>query len=270
MQVRNDVLFHALHTDGLLMLPNCWDGGSARMMAAAGARALATSSAAVAWSHGCADGSRMPRALLMASVLAIARVGTLPLTVDMEDGYDDDPAQVAALAGDLIDAGVVGINIEDGSGAPALLADKIRAIRAVAEARAVNLFINARADVYLLGAAGGFDAPLRVSETIERAALYRDAGADGLFVPGLMAEDEIGAVVAATALPLNLMALDGVPPPARLVQLGVRRLSAGAAISKAAFGCIDTLARQFLDSGKVDAAAYPQIDYATLNRLMGQ
>ena len=98
------------------MLANCWDAGSARIAAAAGAKALATSSAAVAWSHGFADGSTLPRELLMVSVKGIVRVSSLPLTVDAEDGYSDDPAQAASLAGELIDAGVVGSNIEDGAG----------------------------------------------------------------------------------------------------------------------------------------------------------
>lgn len=265
MQVRNDSLFHSLHADGLLMLANCWDAGSARIAAAAGAKALATSSAAVAWSHGFADGSTLPRELLMASVKGILRASTLPLTVDAEDGYSDDPAQAAALAGELIDAGVVGINIEDGGGTPALLADKIRAIRALAAARGVNLFINARTDVYLRG----INADARVEEVIRRAAVYEDAGASGLFVPGIVAEDDIAAVREATRLPLNVMVRDGVPAPARLVQLGVRRLSAGSAISEAMFGCVDALTRQFLDSGKVNEAGFPQLGYGALNSLMG-
>ncbi|NHZ95396.1 isocitrate lyase/phosphoenolpyruvate mutase family protein [Massilia sp. CCM 8734] len=264
MQVRHDVLFHALHADGLLMLANCWDAGSARIVAATGAKALATSSAAVAWSHGFADGSTLPRALLMACVKGIVRACSLPLTVDAEDGYSDDPAQAAALAGELIDAGVVGINIEDGSGTPELLADKIRAIRAVADARGVNLFINARADVYLRG----IEASERVQETIRRAALYEAAGASGLFVPAMVAEDDIATVIKATRLPLNVMVRDGVPPLARLVQLGVRRLSAGSAISEAMFGCVDALSRQFLDSGKVNEAGLPRMGYGALNNLM--
>ncbi|MDQ1814319.1 isocitrate lyase/phosphoenolpyruvate mutase family protein [Massilia sp. CCM 9210] len=266
MQVRNDVLFHALHADGLLMLSNCGDAGSARIAAAAGSKALATSSAAVAWSHGFADGSTLPRELLMASVKAILRVSSLPLTVDAEDGYSADPAEAAALVGELIDAGVVGINIEDGGGTPALLAEKIRAIRAVADARGVNLFINARTDVYL----HGVDANLRVQEVLARTALYEAAGASGLFVPGITAEEDIAAVVKATPLPLNVMVRDGVPAPARLAQLGARRLSAGSAISEAMFGCVDTLTRQFLDSGKVAAAPYAPMGYSALNRLMGQ
>lgn len=266
MQDTNDALFHSLHTDGLLMLANCWDAGSARIAAAAGAKALATSSAAVAWSHGFADGSTLPRDLLMVSVKGILRASTLPLTVDAEDGYSDDPAQAASLVGELIDAGVVGINIEDGAGTPALLADKIRAIRAVADARGVKLFINARTDVYLRGLGG--DAP--VAEVIRRAALYEEAGASGLFVPGIATEDDIGAVVAATRLPLNVMALDGVPAPARLVQLGTRRLSAGSAISEVMFGCVDALTRQFVEGGKVNEAGFPRIAYTALNRLMSE
>ncbi|UOD30368.1 isocitrate lyase/phosphoenolpyruvate mutase family protein [Massilia violaceinigra] len=265
MQVRNDILFHSLHADGLLMLANCWDAGSARIAQAAGARALATSSAAVAWSHGFADGSTLPRALLMASVEGILRASALPLTVDAEDGYSDDPAQAAALAGELIDAGVVGINIEDGAGTPALLADKIGAIRALADARGVKLFINARTDVYLRGVEPG----ARVEETIRRAALYQEAGASGLFVPAMVAEDDIAAVIKATRLPLNVMVRDGVPPLARLLQLGVRRLSAGSAISEATFGCIDALTRQFLDSGTVNQAGFPRMGYGALNSLMG-
>ncbi|RSZ57844.1 isocitrate lyase/phosphoenolpyruvate mutase family protein [Massilia atriviolacea] len=264
MQVRNDVLFHALHTDGLLMLANCWDAGSARIAAAAGARALATSSAAVAWSHGFADGSTLPRELLLASVKGILRASSLPLTVDAEDGYSDDPAQAAALAGELIDAGVVGINIEDGSGTPALLADKIRAIRALAEARGVNLFINARTDVYLRG----FGAGAPVAEVMRRAAVYEEAGASGLFVPGIVSADDIAAVAGATRLPLNVMVRDGVPAPARLMQLGARRLSAGSAISEAMFGCVDALTRRFLESGKVNEAGLPQLGYGALNSLM--
>lgn len=264
MQVQNDTLFHSLHTGDLLMLANCWDAGSARIAAAAGAKALATSSAAVAWSHGYADGSTLPRELLMVSVKGILRASTLPLTVDAEDGYSDDPAQAASLVGELIDAGVVGINIEDGAGTPALLVDKIRAIRAIAAERGVNLFINVRTDVYLRGLGG--DAP--VAEVIRRAELYKEAGASGLFVPGIAAEEDIAAVIAATRLPLNVIALDGVPAPARLAQLGVRRLSAGSAISEVMFGCVDALSRQFLESGKVNEAGLPQLGYGALNSLM--
>jgi 2-methylisocitrate lyase-like PEP mutase family enzyme len=120
--MKHDDVFQSLHEGGLLLLANCWDGGSARLAQAAGARALATSSASLAWANGYADGSHLPPGLLLQSVRGIARVSDLPLTVDIEDGYSDEPEQVASLVRELMDAGAVGINIEDGAGRPELLA----------------------------------------------------------------------------------------------------------------------------------------------------
>lgn len=259
--MNHDELFHSLH-DGLLMLPNCWDGGSARVAQAAGATALATSSAAVAWSHGHADGSHLPTELLLATVRGIRRVSDLPLSVDIEDGYSSDPAAVAALVRELVGAGVVGINIEDGADAPELLASKIAIAREVADSAGVRLFINARTDVYLRGLADGEGKP---KETIRRGELYRAAGASGLFVPGLADEGEIAAIAAAVALPLNVTALPALPAPQRLRELGVRRLSAGSAIGEAAQGLVRDAAAAFLASGRVDA---PSPGYGVINALM--
>ncbi len=259
--MNHDQLFHSLH-DGLLMLPNCWDGGSARVAQAAGAAALATSSAAVAWSHGFADGSHLPTELLLATVRGIRRVSELPKSVYIEDGYSADPAGVAVLVRELIGAGVVGINIEDGNDAPELLASKIAAVREVADAAGVRLFINARTDVYLRGLAEGEGL---AAETIRRGERYRAAGASGLFVPGLREERDIAAIAAAVALPLNVMALPGVPAPERLRALGVRRLSAGSAIGEAAQGLARDAAAAFLASGRVDAASP---GYGVINALM--
>lgn len=259
--MNHDELFHSLH-DGLLMLSNCWDGGSARVAQAAGATALATSSAAVAWSHGYADGSHLPTELLLATVRGIRRVSDLPLSVDVEDGYSADPAAVALLVRELIGAGVVGINIEDGADAPELLAGKIAIAREVADAAGVRLFINARTDVYLRGLADGEGKP---AETIRRAGLYRAAGASGLFVPGLSEERDIAAIAAAVAFPLNVMALPGLAAPQRLRELGVRRLSAGSAIGEAAQGLVRDAAAAFLASGRVEA---PSPGYGVINALM--
>lgn len=259
--MNHDQLFHSMH-DGLLMLPNCWDGGSARVAQAAGATALATSSAAVAWSHGYADGSHLPTELLLATVRGIRRVSELPLSVDIEDGYSADPAGVAVLVRELIGAGVVGINIEDGGDAPELLASKIAIVREVADAAGVRLFINARTDVYLRGLADGAGKP---AETIRRGELYRAAGASGLFVPGVSDEGDIAAVASAVALPLNVMAVPGLPALARLRALGVRRLSAGSAIGEAAQGLVRDAAANFLATGKVDA---PSPGYGVINALM--
>ena len=144
--------FEALHrANELLVLPNAWDAGSARLAQEKGAQAVGTTSAAMAWSCGYPDGSALPQAALLQRVGEIVRARSIPVTVDIEDGYSDDPEQVAALASKLVELGVVGINLEDGAGAPEVLVEKISAIRHALAGRA--LFINARTDVYLRGMA---------------------------------------------------------------------------------------------------------------------
>lgn len=254
-------LFHSLHDD-FLLLANCWDGGSARIAAAAGAQALATSSAAVAWSHGYADGYHLPNDLLLATARGIRRVSKLPLSVDIENGYSNDPVKVATLVRALLAEGVVGINIEDGNDTPELLGHKVAAVRAAADAAGVRLYINVRTDVYLRNLAENAG---RVAETIRRGEIYRHAGASGLFVPGVRDEADIAAIVAGVPLPINVMALPQVPSPERLRALGVHRLSAGSAISEAALGVVRDAVATFLATGRVDAASP---GYGTINALM--
>ncbi|PTL75961.1 isocitrate lyase/phosphoenolpyruvate mutase family protein [Vitiosangium sp. GDMCC 1.1324] len=267
MRTRHDEIFHALHAEGLLMLSNCWDAGSARIAEAAGSKALATSSAAVAWSHGFADGSRLPTDLLLATVKGIKRVSELPLSVDIEDGYASDPERVAALVTELVQAGVVGINIEDGAEAPELLCRKIAAARRAAAAAGVNLYINARTDVYLRSLV---DAGARVVETLRRAQLYKEAGASGLFVPGVREEADMSAIAAGCTLPLNVLVRPGFPSPERLAQLGVRRLSAGSDISETMFSFVSNSMRHFLQSGEILAPPAPTLNYPSLNALMSR
>ena len=142
--------FRRLHAGpDLLILPNAWDAGSARIIETLGARAVATTSAGVCWSHGYADGHHLPVDFLITTVREITRVISIPLTCDFEGGYADDPATVGENVARIIDAGAVGINIEDGRAAPDLLAAKIAAVRKAADRAGVPLFINARTDVYL-------------------------------------------------------------------------------------------------------------------------
>jgi 2-methylisocitrate lyase-like PEP mutase family enzyme len=258
--------FHALHRGPeLLILANAWDAGSARLIESLGARAIATTSAGVAWTHGYPDGDALPVALAIATTAAIARVIRVPLTVDIEAGYSDDPDAVAGLTTQLIDAGAVGVNLEDGGGAPELLAAKIARVRRAAGELGVDLYINARIDVYLrgLGAEAG-----RLAETRARAARYRDAGASGIFVPGLVDPAAIGELTGAIGLPLNLLAWPGLPLAPELARLGVRRLSAGSSIAQAALGRTKELAAAFLRDGHRDAPIPGVLTHRDLNALI--
>jgi 2-methylisocitrate lyase-like PEP mutase family enzyme len=258
-------LFRRLHREGLLILPNAWDAGSARLIESRGAKAIATTSAGVAWSHGCEDGDRLPVGLLLATVAGVVAAVGLPVTVDLEGGYSDDPAQVAVTVGAVIDVGAVGINIEDGGTSPALLCAKLENIRRIARDRGVDLFVNARTDVYLRGLA---PAESRVAEVLARAARYRSAGADGIFIPGLVDSSEIRAVAQASPLPVNVMAWPGLAAPAELASLGVRRLSAGAGIAAAVAARTASLASAFLRGGALDGTADEPLPYAEINALM--
>lgn len=251
--------FRALH-DGpeILKLPNAWDAGNARLFERLGAKAIATTSAGVAWAHGYPDGDALPVELLLETVRDMARAVAIPLSVDIEGGYSDDPEAVGGLGAAVLEAGGVGVNLEDGAGPPQLLCAKIAAVKA----RAGDLFVNARIDVFLRGLAPPERA---VEETLARARLYAEAGADGIFAPGAAAAEEIAVLVQGIALPLNLLARPGLPDGDELQRLGVRRFSAGSGICQALFGQARTLALDFLRHGRSDplstgAMAYPEIN----------
>ena len=257
--------FHALHRDGLLILPNAWDGGSAALMASLGARAVATTSAGVAWALGWPDGDALPVERVVQAAKDVVRGAQgLPVSIDMEGGYSDDPAAVAALAKRLVEAGAQGINLEDGRGTPEQLAAKIAAIRAAVGGA---LFVNARCDVWLKA----MGAPeTRVAEAARRGAIYAAAGADGLFAPGLAEADGIAKLVAATPLPLNLLAWPGLPEAKALAALGVRRLSAGSGICEALWNRAAALAGGFLAGEALPAAEAGAMGWADVNGVMPQ
>jgi 2-methylisocitrate lyase-like PEP mutase family enzyme len=245
--------FRALHKGGeILVLPNCWDAASAAIMADAGAKAVATSSAAVAWSHGYPDGDLLPLEKVLATIEACARVIEAPLTADIEGGYTDDLAELGDTIRRVIEAGAVGINLEDGDRAPDLHARKVEAARKAADATGVPLFINARIDVYLRNLAEGQAA---YAETLQRAETYRAAGADGIFVPGPREDDLIGRLAGEIRLPLNLMGRAGLAPAARLQALGARRLSSGARPFRAAYAALNQAMVAYLATGDADALA---------------
>ncbi|MES1198387.1 MAG: isocitrate lyase/phosphoenolpyruvate mutase family protein [Pseudomonadota bacterium] len=243
--------FQALHRGpNVLVLANAWDAGTAKVVEHAGAKAIATSSAAVAWSHGYADGHDLPIARLVATTEEIARVTRLPITVDAESGYADDPAESAINIAALARAGAVGVNLEDGREAPELHQRKIAAAREAAAREGVDLYINARVDVYLKQLVPVEQA---LEETIRRGRAAKAAGASGLFVPGLADRDAIRAIAAGVDLPLNLMLWPGLPSARELAQLGVRRLSAGGGLAHVAYGALRKAAEAFLAEGDSDA-----------------
>jgi 2-methylisocitrate lyase-like PEP mutase family enzyme len=257
--------FRNLHQgSGLLLLPNAWDAVSARLIESLGAKAIATTSAGLAWSNGYPDGNALPEDQLVAAIREIARVIRVPLTVDIETGYSDDPEVVAELVARILDVGVVGINIEDGAGSAELLCEKIAAIRDRIAHSDFDLFINARTDVYLRGVASGKAA---IEEVLSRAARYRAVGGDGLFVPGLAVADAMAMISGAIApMPLNIMALPNLPLMDTLQKSGVRRLSAGSSLAQAALGRTSQLVSGFL-AGTIAEMFDVSADYGEVNRL---
>lgn len=256
--------FAALHHTGqILTLPNAWDAASAALMEDAGAKAVGTSSAAVAWAHGYPDGDALPLEKLVATIATLARVVSVPVTADIEGGYTDDLDTLGETIRAVIGAGAVGVNLEDGRRDPELHARKVAAARRASEAEGVALFINARTDVYLKALADGHAAFV---ETVRRAELYGEAGASGIFVPGPRDDDLIDRLADAIRLPLNMMLLPGLAPAERLQALGVRRLSSGGAPFRAAYATLTSAVARYLETGEADAFAAGAAGLGNLNK----
>ena len=255
--------FRALHQQATpLRLPNAWDAGSALQIAQLGAKAIATTSAGVAWSLGYRDGNTLPISEYAARTASIARVVEVPLSVDVEGGYADDPATVADNVARLIDAGAAGINIEDGAGAPLLLCRKVEAVRNAAERAGVPLYINVRTDVYARGLA---PQGQRASEVLARAQGYQAAGADGLFVLGLTDTAEMRAIADGSALLLNVIVWPGLPPLDSLAVHGVRRVSVGSWLPQTLWTHNAQMVSGFLDQGDTAPLMAAATPYATVN-----
>jgi 2-methylisocitrate lyase-like PEP mutase family enzyme len=243
----------ALHSEGVLVLPNAWDPASAVLIAAAGAPAVATTSAGVAWAHGRRDGQHLTRSEAVRAIAEITAVVDVPVTADIEGGYDDLAATVREVAA----AGAAGINLEDSKPDGTLFsaseqAERIAVARSAAvEAGVPDLVINARTDVYLFGI-GRPDG--RFDDVVVRASAYAPAGADCLFVPGLLDLGELKALVDAVGLPVNAMLLPGGPSVAELAAAGVRRVSAGSLVAQAAYSATQRLAAELLTDGTYTAA----------------
>ena len=243
--------FAALHVPGRpLVLYNIWDAGSAKAVAGAGAKAVATGSWSVAAAQGYSDGEAVPLDALEHTVRRITATVDVPVTVDVEGAYAVEPGQAGANVARIVRAGAVGINFEDGViGSHGLHETaqhcrRIQAIRAAGEALGIALFINARTDLFLQAPDAALHADL-LAPAIERARAYALAGASGYFAPGLVDQRLIGALCAASPMPVNIMVMQGAPSHAQLGALGVSRISYG---PKPYRDCLDAFGRQALEA----------------------
>ena len=225
--------FHALHKKGdPVILFNVWDPGSASAVAKAGAKAIATGSAPVAMAHGFADGEQIPLDLALDNLRRIVGAVELPVSADLEGGYGVAPELAAETVARALEAGAVGFNFEDqvvgGTGlhdVPVQSA-RIAAVRAATDRSGIPAYINARTDLFLKAKPETHDQAL-LDQALERARAFEQAGASGFFAPALADESLIGKLCEACPLPVNIIALPGVPPAARLAALGVARISYG-------------------------------------------
>ena len=264
--------FRAMHGGReILLLPNVWDVASARIVEEAGYGAVATTSAGIAFALGYPDGQKIPREEMLDAVARIARAVKVPLTADVESGYGSRPEDAKLTAVAAIQAGAVGMNLEDAPGeAGNPLADvsaqleKIHAVREAAADTGVPLVLNARTDVYLLQVG---DPAGRYNETVRRLCAYRDAGADCVFAPGLRDPATIERLVADVKCPLNILAGPGSASVPELQALGVARVSLGSGPMRAAMGTLRRIAQEVKAKGTYESLKDAPT-HAEMNQLL--
>jgi len=244
--------FRDLHArDGIFVMPNPWDVGSARLLGSAGFEALATTSAGFAWSLGRLD-QHVTRDELVAHVAELTAATDLPLNVDSEHCFPDDPGGVAETVAQLAAAGAAGCSIEDYDP----VADRIEQLEvavervgvaaAAAHELAERMLLTARAENHLRGVQD-------LDDTIRRLVAYRDAGADAVYAPGLTDLEQIAALVRAVEIPVNVLVLPGGPTVAELAPVGVRRISTGSLLAAAAYGALVEEAGRLRSEGAAPA-----------------
>jgi 2-methylisocitrate lyase-like PEP mutase family enzyme len=262
------------HGPRMLLLPNAWDVVSARILEECGYPAIATSSAAVAFSRGYPDGQRISRDEMLDVAARIARAVRIPVTADLEAGYGTTAKDMAETTKAAIEAGAIGMNLEDVTGDDEssfvdmpLQMEKIRAIRETAKSLGVPFVLNARTDTYLMPA--GPEAA-RFERTVERLRAYRDAGADCLFAPGVYDRATIAKLVKAVEAPINILANPACPPIAALEKIGVARVSAGSGVMRAAMALVRKIGKEMLESRSCKTMFAATIPHAELNRMMNR
>lgn len=265
-------LFGSLHRpESPLLLPNAWDPLSARLVEAAGAAAVATTSAGVAWALGSADGDHIDRDSVLALTRRVVAAVSVPVTADVESGFGATPGEVGVTVDGVLAAGAAGINIEDvhpdDPGAlrdPHEQAERLAAARAAGDAAGVPLYVNARIDTYLRSVGDPAD---RFADTVARARTYLEAGASGIFVPGVVDLPTVARLATEIGAPLNVLAGPGAPPVAEFASAGVARISLGSSVAAAAYAVARRAARELFEDG-----TYTSLDdglaYGDLNALM--
>lgn len=264
--------FRARHTaDSPLVLPNSWDVASTLIYEAAGFDAVGTSSAGIAAALGVPDGEHLSREEMLAVVDRIANSVAVPVSADIEAGYGDTPEAVAETVGRTINAGAVGVNLEDGTDdtTSGLVSRErhvatIRAARAAADDAGVPLVINGRTDVFWRAVG---DEAARLERAVERANAYLDAGSDCVFVPGVTDPDVIARLVEGVTGPLNVLAGPGAPPIPALAELGVARVSVGSGPMRATLGVLQELCGELQEDGTYAGMANA-VPYDDLNALL--
>jgi 2-methylisocitrate lyase-like PEP mutase family enzyme len=257
------------HGSRLLLLPNAWDAMSARVFVAAGFDAIATTSGGVAWSLGYADGEQTPWAEVVSATARIVRAARVPVTADIEAGYGETADAVMRSVSEIIEAGAVGVNLEDGMRGPVPIrspqdaADRIRAAREAAKAAAVPIVINGRTDLYLRNIG---DEASRFDETVERGRAYLSAGADCVYPIGLRDPATIGRLVKALGAPININVRAGSPSVAELEALGVARASTASQLALMAMSMARQVADDLRATGRFDKLA-PAMAQADAQRL---
>jgi 2-methylisocitrate lyase-like PEP mutase family enzyme len=260
------------HGPRLLFLPNAWDVASARILEEAGHAAIATTSAGIAYSLGYPDGQNISRDEMLSMVNRIAQAVRVPVTADLEAGYGTTPKAIAETVEAAIEAGAIGMNLEDLSGDdkhPLVdlqqQIEKIRAVRETGAAMGVPFVLNARTDVHLAGIG---PEVTRFERTVERLRAYRKAGADCVFAPGLSDLETIAKLVKAVEAPLNILATPACPSIADLEKVGVARVSTGSGIMRAAMGVVQRVAKEMIAERSCQAMFAGATPYVDLKRMM--
>ena len=241
-------MFRALHAEGCFVLPNPWDAGGAKRLERAGFKALASTSAGMAWALGKSDGA-VTRDEVIAHLKMLCAATDLPVNADFESGFGDTPAEVAESVRLAIEVGVAGLSIEDWTGValydPPVAVERLKAARAAIDASGRDVMLVGRAEGYLRGCRD-------LGPTLERLKAYAEAGADCLYAPAVTNPAEIRAIVQAVApKPVNILLWGDDMSVASLAELGVRRVSTGGALAAAAWASFDAAAKRLVEAGRL-------------------